>query len=413
MIHWPLTWVLSITLLISCSRIDKNPKYPESQKDFGRVGQEIEDQEQEVDIVFDTDEETEQGAESLPSEQTPEITEPLPEVPESEEAIVAIDPNQVVASFRYIGRINPKSLRILMENGSTVNPWNNSLISYLIPRSFGEGGVLFSSRQTIGDSDTGESQLFQDGFSDLADLGVMFGEESESGQQILNRVTLDSQCPAASVCINGMIWVPTKGRVRTFCYFDAENHQPAILPYSPAPNFPKEDLLSLDQRFWHLLIKEYQGKVNCSDLEDEVVVDRSEIYVRYIVREVQSPINYRVATKLKVQPDLAVTVLIEKAQIPASPNLLPFLDSRLRLQSETVFYIDSRTRSMPRVSKIVRKSLRAKGMNNWIGGLIRVYNKVSPVIGVKFQLDSEFCQDMLDRTFQTYCPAVYGSNFRK
>jgi hypothetical protein len=412
MIHWPLTCVLSITLLFGCSRIDKNPKYPESQKDFGRVGEEIEEQEQELEIDFESEEEIEQAGESLSSEQTPEITEQLPEDPESEQTIVAIDPDQVVASFKYIGKIDAKSLRILLETGTAVNPWNSSLISYLIPKTFGQEGVFLSSRQTIGDSDTGESQLIQDGFSDLADLGVMFGEESESGRQVLNRVTLDPKCPTASVCINGMIWQPTKGRVRTFCYFDAENHEPAILPYSPAPNFPKEDLMSLDRSFWHLLVKEYQGKVNCSDLQGEVVADSSEIYVRYIVREVQSPINYRVATKLKVQPDLAVTVLIEKAQMPISPNLSPFLDSRLRLQSETVFYIDSRTRSMPRVSKIVRKSLRAKGVDNWIGTLTGILNKVSPVIGVRFQLDTELCQNMLDRTFETYCPPVMGSTSR-
>lgn len=367
---------LALATNLSCGRIERAPHYNDP-KDYGQTT-----------VIKDDHDET--GSIDLMSDGPDDaMTKPT--------IVPATNPDTVIASVLFRGAVDPDSFRFLTSGGTRINPWKITGSSYARSYFDGPQNIQLFGKQTYGDEVSGVSNLIQEGVSSTADLGVHFGGESESGQQILERMVgnddVEGACPTAAVCIRSMHWIPTNGATRTYCYSDPETGESTLFPYAPAPNFPAKDAELASGSYGPYLVSAYPGKVDCSKREKPVeATGKQEVFVRFQFNA-NPKMDYRVRTSNLVEPDYSVRVLVEKYRTNTQRDMKPYLDDLTRLQAESEFFINSKEQMLVKVIKTSHKTINFPGDNSIWGRLVRGYNAVSPVVGITMNVHAELCVD--------------------
>jgi hypothetical protein len=421
--------MLVLALVASaCGKVEEKPHYP-GPKNYGRSdignaqegsgagnGEEIAIELPEVPIPGETtnqpapltvEPKAEAATTAVPAVEQPEPEAPIEPETQPEEPEVKIDPNLVVASVMYRGIIDTRSVRLLTAEGSALNPWNNSITARLMARYQPKAEMKFFSEQTYGDEATGVSIVRQHGFSGAADLAVALGEESESGTQILERVVGRKDCPAPMVCIQSMLWRPSSGDEKTFCYRDGMSGKITAIPYAPAPNFPMADVKSAAGSYGPYTVEKYAGIVNCQTIRGKRPISKQTIYVRVQVNE-NPQLQYRVQIKGRLPADFSVKMIIDKSTGVTPMNAQPYVDESTRMQGAAEYFMNSEHKAMVKIVKTIRKSIRFAGPNDWIGSVVRAINYVSPIDGIQADVHVEFCQNMLKTGQPSLCPNPGG-----
>ncbi|MEY4632580.1 MAG: hypothetical protein RIQ81_2700 [Pseudomonadota bacterium] len=377
-------------MLSACGRVERDPHF-DDQKDYGRP---IQTGTNPGDVGSDA-----------PLDNRHADPAPVVIPPEA-------DPDKVVASVLFKGRVDPDSFRLLTASGTVLNPWNLPGSSWLRSNFDGEQRIALYGRQTYGSEETGVSKLIQSGISGSADLGVLAGGESESGTQILERVIgKDNEkgtCPTAMVCIRSMVWKPNQGQTRTYCYKDADTGQPKLFPYAPAPNFPLKDALRAADSYGPYTVESHAGEIDCQTV-DSKPVESQQVFVRFHVNP--NPEMVHVTQKRnKIFPDYSVRVIVDKLGLPAPQiNSQPYVDASTKLQAESEYFISSKNKMLVKVVKRARKSILFPGDDEtWIGSVVRLFGKVTPITGIMMDIHAEFCMDLLSGNFDNICREESG-----
>lgn len=359
----------------SCGRIDREPHYDQP-KDYGRtqiIAHDISDSVGDNEV----------------SDLSGTMTQPT--------LVPTTDPDTVIASVLFRGAVDPDSFRFLTSGGTRLNPWEVTGSGYARSYFDGPQNIQLYGKQTYGDEATGVSHLIQEGVSATADMGVYFGGESESGKQILERLvgndTIDGACPTAAVCIRSMLWIPTTGETRTYCYSDFATGEPTLFPYAPAPNFPAKDARNAAGAYGPYMVKRFPGKVDCSNRDTSILpTSQQAVFVRFLFNP-KPKMTYRVRTTNPIQPDYSVRVLVEKYATNRPRDQKPYLDDLTRLQSDSEYFINSDRQMLLKVIKSSHKTINYPGDSSIWGRLVRGYNAVSPIVGITMRVHAELCTD--------------------
>jgi hypothetical protein len=315
------------------------------------------------------------------------------------------DPNRIIASALFRGRVDPDSFRLLTSGGAVINPWDLPGSGWMRGRFDGEQEVAFTGQQTYGDEESGISKLIQTGTSGMADLAVAAGDESESGTQILERLVGNDEdagaCKTAMVCIRSMTWKPNQGSVKTFCYKDAETGKPTLFPYAPAPNFPYKDAKLAEGSYGPYTVETYIGEINCLSPSTQPT-GQMDVMVRYNVRQAPS-MTHVIQKRRKIVPDYSVSVTVDKLGKQPQANVQPYVDSATKVQGHSEYFISSRDKLLVKVVKRARKSITFPGDDSWLGSAIRAFNAVTPVTGILMDIHAEYCMDLLSHDFKNIC----------
>jgi hypothetical protein len=332
--------------------------------------------------------------------------EPEVEVPNiAPPAEIKIDPNLVVAHGMYRGAVNKMSLRLLTTSGTEINPWGYSVLQKLLKNYDPKPDIKFMSSQTYGDEATGVSTVTHHGFAKAGDVGVMFGDESESGTQKLERVVGDKRCPVAMVCVRSMEWHPMEGRKKTLCYRDSETGKPTLFPYSPAPNFGLDEIEKAVGSMGPYDVERYDGIVNCQKLGRRKPESVQKLYVRISVNR-EPKMKYMIQVRDRLPADYSVRMVLDKASGVRPMNQQPYVDQSVRIQAESEYFINSEYRSLVKVVKRARKNIKFAGDQSWIGSVVRALNYVSPIDGISTEIHVEFCQNLLKPDQPSACPTL-------
>jgi len=181
--------------------------------------------------------------------------------------------------------------------------------------------------------------------------------ESQSGTQTLEWALSNDEtsgvvntCPKTFVCLKRMIWRPTSGKTKTYCYRDHATKKPVTIPYSANSNFSREAYQAaigdgLTSKPIDVITR--PGDVSCDDPE-AVTLDINQVVYQLSLGDMSAPAHPDFIRRAKVEPlNVDNEVVINYSlydpsnRAPYTPKKGPFIDQLTRLNSKLRFFMNS------------------------------------------------------------------------
>lgn len=324
------------------------------------------------------------------------------------------DPNELIFRSRYQGTMDRQSLKFLHLQPVTgsgvreISPEDSLFYNdFEIPgvgvvRS-GDGPAIerlaatpidLVAEQTAGDKRAATFlQHVNAPFGNSESNLDVFGENSENGTQIYDRVLGSKHCPESLVCINRAQIIPAQGVGQTFCYYNTNGVNTAI-PIGLSPGASYEGVKNIPHKYGPFIVRRFAvSDVDCAKTNLTPADERKVIFSLGLSRDAQVLEKANADNRTGEKIDFGITVFVDMLNEHGRRrphNTLPYIDAVTGFQSATTYYFNNDSGRLLKIIKTFRKAFR--GMPTTLG-----YQGL--VVDIAFR----FCKSLLAQNGRDFC----------
>ena len=314
-----------------------------------------------------------ENPENLPVAETPSDERETPSDPEETY-------DKVLSHYGFSGYFQMETVRRILRGTDEINGEVSSggflddMLGNLLSLVIGE-----EHRETltmlVKQNGKGRNRVQQLAITEGGDrIAAVKGDESQSGVQYLDWVLpgseLSKSCPRTFICIDRMVWSPSSGKDRTYCYRDSKTRERIAIPYSANPHFSKDaysDAIGNGRRSDPIDVVVLKGNTAC-DNKDAVTLDIERVVYDIKLGNlsgVRNPDFLKKAIHKPLIPDNEVIVdyhlYHSEFRQPYLPKKGPYIDQRTRLSPRMRFFTSSQEHVIVKIERTIQSPLKLEG----------------------------------------------------